>query len=301
MEDPPAGPTAGRRTTIVQPPPGVSSTSNSPPTASTNPRATARPSPTPIRLSESPRRWNGWKTTSRSSGRIPGPRSMTRMSTLPATDPASMRSPVPAAWTSALSIRLATARSRSTGSVRTRGSVGLDIHGHVPTAWPEARHGGGDQLVHVGALVEDVHRTGLQAAHVEQVLDQAVQSVGFVIDGLEQDVGLVGPEGELVREEARRRRFDRRQRGAQVMAHRGQQGRPQLIGPCQRVGLGRLGMESGALQDRRQLGGEGRQNLPVFCGQARTPEGQNLPIGEGEHHRRLVRKARWMEAGRGHR
>src|SRR5580704_12775228 len=117
--------TAGRsgiRTTIVQPPPGVSSMSRSPPTASTNPRATARPSPTPTRLSESPRRWKGWKTASRSWRRIPGPRSITLMSTRPATAPASMRSPFPPAWVSALSIRLATARSRSTGSVCTRGS-----------------------------------------------------------------------------------------------------------------------------------------------------------------------------------
>ena len=41
------GAASGIRTTMVQPPPGVSSTSSSPPTASTNPRATARPRPTP--------------------------------------------------------------------------------------------------------------------------------------------------------------------------------------------------------------------------------------------------------------
>ena len=116
------GKDSGILTTMVQPPPGVSSTSRLPPTASTNPRATASPSPTPTPFSESPSRWNGWKTRSRSCGRIPGPRSMIRMSTLPATGPASTRSPFPLPWINPLSTRLAMARSRSTGSVQMRGS-----------------------------------------------------------------------------------------------------------------------------------------------------------------------------------
>src|ERR1700676_68781 len=115
----PFGMISGILITMVQPPPGVSSMSSSPPMATTKPRATARPRPTPTRLVESPRRWNGSKTRSRSARGIPGPRSMTRMSTRPATRPASMRRPDPPAWDSALSTRFATARSSSTGSVLT--------------------------------------------------------------------------------------------------------------------------------------------------------------------------------------
>ena len=76
--------------TIVVPPPGVSSTSSSPPMASTKPRATARPRPTPAPCRGSPRRWKGWNTRS-SVGGMPGPRSTTRTSTGRATSPASTR------------------------------------------------------------------------------------------------------------------------------------------------------------------------------------------------------------------
>ncbi len=81
--------------TMVSPPPGVSSIRRSPPMASTNPRATARPSPTPSADVRSPSRWNGSKTRSRSSMGMPGPRSTTRSST---------RSSVadPATWTGCL-------------------------------------------------------------------------------------------------------------------------------------------------------------------------------------------------------
>ena len=79
---------------MVTPPPGVSSTTISPPIASTNPRATARPSPTPVPFELSPRRWNGWNTCSRCAGGIPGPRSTTRRSTRPSATHASTRTRV---------------------------------------------------------------------------------------------------------------------------------------------------------------------------------------------------------------
>src|SRR5205085_10987278 len=63
----PRCPAIGSRTTTVSPPPGVSSTSIVPPMPSVNPRASARPSPSPVSLSVSPSRWNGWNTSSRRS------------------------------------------------------------------------------------------------------------------------------------------------------------------------------------------------------------------------------------------
>src|SRR5581483_8156775 len=119
-----AGPGTGRLTTIVVPPPGVSSTVRSPPTASTKPFATARPSPTPAPFGLSPRRWNGRNTRSRSSLGMPGPVSITRRSTLSPTWPAMTRTGIPTgAWRTPFSTRLATARSRSAGSTSMRGSV----------------------------------------------------------------------------------------------------------------------------------------------------------------------------------
>src|SRR5436305_12993966 len=85
---------ASRLTTIVRPPPGVSSTVISPPIASTNPRATARPRPVPLPFDWSPSRWKGSKTRCRWSGGMPGPRSTIRRSTRPATAPASTRTGV---------------------------------------------------------------------------------------------------------------------------------------------------------------------------------------------------------------
>src|SRR5262245_61701761 len=72
---------ARSRVTIVSPPPGVLSTSISPPIASTNPFATARPSPTPSSGLESPSCWNGMNSRSTSAAGTPGPWSTTRTST----------------------------------------------------------------------------------------------------------------------------------------------------------------------------------------------------------------------------
>src|SRR5664279_6582477 len=69
---------AGSATTMVSPPPGVSSGRRVPPIDCTSPRHSASPRPTPVVLSRSPSRWNGAKTRSRSASGIPGPRSTTR-------------------------------------------------------------------------------------------------------------------------------------------------------------------------------------------------------------------------------
>ena len=58
----------GSSTTIVSPPPGVSSGVSVPPMPSTNPRDRARPRPRPVVLSVSPRRWKGAKMSLRRSG-----------------------------------------------------------------------------------------------------------------------------------------------------------------------------------------------------------------------------------------
>ncbi len=50
---------AAKSISTVSPPPGVSVAEIVPPIASTNPRATERPRPTPVLLSWSPSRWNG--------------------------------------------------------------------------------------------------------------------------------------------------------------------------------------------------------------------------------------------------
>ena len=123
-----------------------------------------RPAPGPHRPGSRSRRDVGSGGT-RGPGparRIPGPRSMIRMSTRPATGPASMRSPLPPAWMRALSTRLATARSSRTGSVRIRGTGLGTSTATVSPRRPRLADGRLDQLVHIGAPVQDLHGAGLR-------------------------------------------------------------------------------------------------------------------------------------------
>src|SRR5664279_317609 len=115
------------------------------------------------------------------------------MSTRPETGPASMRSPRPRAWMSALSTRLATARSSSTGSVLTRGR---ETGTAAVTSAPR-----GPRLS-MAAAISSPTSVDSWSTSVEQVLDQVAHPVRLVVDGLEKDVGLLGPEIELVRQEA---------------------------------------------------------------------------------------------------
>ena len=127
---------AGNETTMVSPPPGVSSGSRVPPMASTSPRDSASPRPIPVVLSVSPRRWKGRKTRSWSPGGMPGPRSMILIST---------RSPSRlllrcggvsgGAYRSAFAATLASTRSSSPGSAWTRtGSSGRSTTMRTPSA-----------------------------------------------------------------------------------------------------------------------------------------------------------------------
>ena len=176
------------------PPPGVSSTSSSPPTASTNPRATARPSPTPPRLLGVAQALERLEHPIAVLGAIPGPRSMTRMSTRPATAPASMRSPLPPAWTSALSMRLATARSSSTGSVRIRGSGESTDHDHLVARGPRlstaASMSSPTSVLWSRTSIEPVWSRLMSNRFSTRLFNRSASSSMVC----EQDPGLVGPE-----------------------------------------------------------------------------------------------------------
>ena len=73
-------PASGTDTTIVRPPPGVSSASMRRAHRLGRPRATASPSPTPVPDGASPRRWNASNMRTRSASGTPGPRSTIRSS-----------------------------------------------------------------------------------------------------------------------------------------------------------------------------------------------------------------------------
>ena len=52
--------------------------------------------------------------------------------------------------------------------------------------------GGGDRFGHVDGLTVDRQRADLQSAGVEQVADQTVQAIGFLVDGDERLANLLG-------------------------------------------------------------------------------------------------------------
>ena len=96
----------------------------------------------------------------------------------------------------------------------------------------------------------------------------------------------LGREVDVVGEQAGGRRLDRRQRGAQVVRHRPEQGGAQLVGlrPAASA-VGRLGLQLAAAQGDGQLVGEGPQHPPVVRGQ--------VGPGDGEHAcRRRARRCR---------
>ncbi|OLT53413.1 hypothetical protein BJF88_11640 [Cellulosimicrobium sp. CUA-896] len=109
----------GTVTTIVSPPPGVSSGTTVAPTARANPCATARPSPTPLPLA-SPSRWKGSNIRARALSGRPGPRSTTRSSTPSRVADAPTRTS-PGENRTALATTFATTRSSRPASVRTSG------------------------------------------------------------------------------------------------------------------------------------------------------------------------------------
>ena len=242
--------------------------------ASMKPRATASPSPTPP-PEVSSRRWKASNIRSRWSRATPGPWSTTRTVARPAWL---------AAWIStgdrggecsrALATTLATTRSsrpasatavgRSSPISTTTRSVGCDRLSRA-AATTSSRPTGRD-------VVDD--HAGLDAAHVEQVGDEAVEAVGLLVDGPGELVALVGRPVDVVLEQAGRRGLDGRERAAQVVGDGAQDGRAQLVGlgPCVRL-LGGL-LQLASVEGVVELGGERVQQTSVVGAEPTRHEGQ---------------------------
>ena len=217
---------AGSEIVMVRPPPGVSSGLRVPDMASISPRDKARPRPTPLVLSRSPSRWNGWKIWSQSASGMPGPQSMTRISTaVPSGAGSDLRRGVGGLWRMAFCTRLAIARSSRAGSAE---------HLACPPGrgwWPRRRpapscDGGGDDIGDVDRLDCERESTSLQPAHVEQVLDQTAQPVQRLFMRGEQLGPIVLAEREVRHSKGSDRCLGRGQRSAQVVAHRIEQRGP---------------------------------------------------------------------------
>ncbi len=246
---------------MVRPPPGVSSGVRVPPIASVRPRDRARPRPTPVWLSRSPRRWKGWKTRSWASGARPGPRSIDADLHLVAVFARGDQDGRAVADGVAHQVDQHPFQQRRVGDDLREvvGDRGLDVDAQRA----QVVDGAGDDLVHGQRFQGHAQHAGLQAAHVEQVGHQAVEFHQRLVCGGQEFAAVFRRPRDLLAAQRLHRRFGRGQRGAQVVADRGQQRGAHLVGGRQRFRLlGGFGQTLLA-QRHRDLGGEGLQDAAV--------------------------------------
>ena len=122
-------------------------------------------------------------------------------------------------------------------------------------------------LIGCGSQAE---RTGLQPAHVQQVVDQPGQPVQRLADGGQQLVPVGVAERHVAAAQPVDRGLRRGERRTQVVAHGRQQRRAQLVHFGQRSDRGRLLGQPFLAQRDRRLGRE-RLHHPAIRGGQRMP------------------------------
>ena len=92
------------------------------------------------------------------------------------------------------------------------------------------------QLAQVVPVALGTECAALDARHVQQVADQAVEAVRFAHDGGDEAVAILVTPGDVRLDEALGRGLDCGQRGAQVVGDRVEQRGAQLVGAAQHLG-----------------------------------------------------------------
>ena len=264
------------------PPPGVSSSSSSPPIAVTNPRATARPSPTPVPRSRSPRRWNGWKTRSRSARWIPGPRSTTAQVDVVLdrarfdADRQCRRRPLQRVLDE---VRDDTFEQRGVTEHRRQrfGHVGLDASARVRRGSPArpARPLRACTARTKGSITPACSRLMSRRLPTSvfsgRLRPRSSRGTRRRRRGAPRDVRLP---------QARRRRLDGGEGSAEVVRYRLEQRGAQLVRLPERRGRRGVGREPGPLAQRGELRGERVEHPTVVGGEARADEREHGTVAE---------------------
>ena len=133
----------------------------------------------------------------------------------------------------------------------------------------------------------------LQPAHVEQVRDHPVETVGGGIDGAQQLLPISRGPVHVVLLQARHGGLDGGERGPQIVGDRLQEGPAQRIGLGEVLGEGHLLAQRPALQRQPELVREGPQHLLVDRAELPAGEHQATVTGTVQVDRHPRARGRW--------
>ena len=230
-----------RRNTIVSPPPGVSSISTSPPIASTNPFATARPSPDSVAATgvaePLKREEDGLTIARRHAGATIHDAHVDGVARCARDDPHPLaRRAVVEGVDDHVGQRAL--EEPGVGEDPRVSLVDVDVYLGGPCA--DARKRSRDDLVDPDRREADLERPGLKAAHVEQVADEIVEPVRLLVDREEELMAGLRRPLDVLLEQARHRRLDPRQRRSQIVRDGRQDRRAKVACGGEGSCLGRL-------------------------------------------------------------
>ena len=125
----------------------------------------------------------------------------------------------------------------------------------VPKRAGHSLHQRADQVVHCVELEMDRYSAGLQPGEIQQIRDEAIQPVGFLLD---RDRPIIAARPQLMRQ-----RLDGREWRPEIMRHRGDQGVLQAIRLSQDLGATGLVAQANSLHRQRGVVGQGSEEAPL--------------------------------------
>ena len=148
----------------------------------------------------------------------------------------------------------------------------IDDRAQRPITEQAARltNGGADEIFGRIELGNRAESAALESRQVEQIADEARQTIGLLFDRLGGAIAL--------HRLTLRQRFDRRERGAQVVRYRGEHDVLQSVGLAQRFGVLGFGHESHAVDSERRIVRDGVEESPL-----RRIELDDHAVGDGEN------------------
>ena len=282
-----------RRSTIVRPPPGVSSTSTVPPIASTKPARDGQPEPDAgaLRAVAEALERDEHAVAIRSGG-TPGPRSTTRRSTPPSTAPATTRTGAPTPCTRAFCDDVGDRALEQPGIRDDPGKRLRHVDVDLVRAGADAPERGRDDLVEADGSGGDLQGAGLEAAHVQQVADEPVEAVRLRIDRREEVLPVRLRPVDLVVEQRRHGRLDTGEGRAEVVRDGREDREPEVVDALEVVGLGGVRLELLDVDGAGELRHERVEQPALVVRDGRADECERVARVHTKRRPRPARRAR---------